>query len=56
MTGSPENPDRRLALPDQIACSGMLDCLIDTVRGYADHAVAENTRRACTRVWSAFAR
>lgn len=56
MTGSPENPDTPLALPDQIAGSGTLDRLVDTARGYADHAVSENTRIAYARDWAAFAR
>lgn len=45
-----------IALPDPVAGSGRLDRLVDTARGYADHAIAENTRRAYTRDWAAFAR
>jgi integrase len=56
MTGSAENPDTPLALPDQIAGSGALDRLVDTARGYADHAVSENTRIAYRRDWAGFAR
>lgn len=56
MTGSAGNPNRPLALPANIAGSGSLERLVDTARGYADHAVAGNTRRAYARDWAAFAR
>ncbi|MBB3713032.1 hypothetical protein FHS00_002633 [Limimaricola variabilis] len=46
----------QIALPDHVAGSGQLDRLVDTARGYADHAIAENTRRAYARDWAGFAR
>ncbi len=46
----------QIALPDHVAGSGRLDRLVDTARGYADQAVAENTRRAYARDWAGFAR
>ncbi|PHP26193.1 tyrosine-type recombinase/integrase [Limimaricola cinnabarinus] len=55
MPDTPEIPTQ-IALPDHVAGSGRLDRLVDTARGYADHAVAENTRRAYARDWTAFAR
>ena len=55
MPDTPKIP-AQIALPDHVAGSGRLDRLVDTARGYADHAVAENTRRAYARDWAAFAR
>jgi integrase len=55
MPNTPQIP-AQIALPDHVAGSGRLDRLVDTARGYADHALAENTRRAYARDWSAFAR
>ncbi|GAD55827.1 tyrosine-type recombinase/integrase [Limimaricola cinnabarinus] len=55
MPNTPGNP-AQIALPDHVVGSGRLDRLVDTARGYADHALAENTRRAYARDWSAFAR
>ncbi|PSK80556.1 site-specific recombinase XerD [Limimaricola soesokkakensis] len=55
MPHTPENP-ALIALPADVAGSGSLDRLLDTARGYADHAVAETTRRAYVRDWAAFAR
>jgi len=56
MTGSAENPDTPIALPDHVAGSGSLDRLVETARGYAQQAVSENTRIAYGRDWAAFAR
>ena len=47
MTGSAENPDTPLALPDQIAGSGTLDRLVDTAHGYAGHAVRDRPQGLC---------
>ncbi len=55
MPDTPDNP-AQIALPDHVAGSGRLDRLVDTARDYADHAIAENTRRAYARDWTAFAR
>ncbi|WP_370162786.1 tyrosine-type recombinase/integrase [Limimaricola soesokkakensis] len=55
MPDTPRIP-AQIALPTHVAGSGRLDRLVDTARGYADHAIAENTRRAYTRDWAAFAR
>ena len=55
MPDTPRIP-AQIALPDHVAGSGNLDRLVDTARGYADHAVAENTRRAYARDWAGFAR
>jgi integrase len=45
-----------IALPDHVAGSGALDRLVDTARGYARDAAAENTRRAYARDWAHFTR
>ena len=55
MPDTPEIP-AQIALPAHVAGSGRLDRLVETARGYADHAVAENTRRAYARDWTGFAR
>lgn len=55
MPDTPQIP-APIALPDHVAGSGRLDRLVDTARGYADQAIAENTRRAYTRDWTGFAR
>ena len=55
MPNTPGNP-AQIALPDHVVGSGRLDRLVDTARGYADHAIAENSRRAYARDWTAFAR
>ena len=55
MPDTPEIPVQ-IALPDHVAGSGRLDRLVDTARGYADLAVAENTRRAYASDWTGFAR
>jgi len=55
MPDMPEIP-APIALPNHVAGSSRLDRLVDTARGYAEHAVAENTCRAYARDWTAFAR
>lgn len=55
MPHTPKNP-APIAPPEHVAGSGNLDRLVNTARGYADQAVAENTRIAYTRDWAAFAR
>ena len=55
MPDTPEIPTQ-IALPHHVAGSGRLDRLVDAARGYADQAIAENTRIAYTRDWVAFAR
>ena len=44
MPDTPEIP-APISLPTHVAGSGRLDRLVGTARGYADHAVSENTRR-----------
>ncbi|WP_282026254.1 tyrosine-type recombinase/integrase [Limimaricola cinnabarinus] len=55
MPNTPNIPTQ-IALPGHVAGSGRLDRLANTARSYADHAVAENTRRAYARDWTGFAR
>ncbi len=55
MPDMPEIP-APIALPAEVAGSGSLDRLVDTARGYANHAIADNTRRAYARDWTAFGR
>ncbi len=55
MPDTPQIP-APIALPGHVAGSGRLDRLVDTARGYADHALAENTRKAYARDWAGFTR
>lgn len=48
--------DGALALPSHIAGSGTLDRLVETARDYARQAASENTLKAYTKDWAAFAR
>ena len=45
-----------IALPGDVAGSGRLDRLVETARGYASDAAAENTRRAYAGDWTHFTR
>ncbi|GFE51937.1 integrase [Roseobacter cerasinus] len=44
-----------IALPEAVAGSGALDRLLDTARGYAAQATAENTNKAYAADWAQFA-
>lgn len=48
--------DADLALPAQLAGSGAIDRLLETARDYARAAASENTLKAYSRDWAAFAR
>ncbi|WP_375263948.1 tyrosine-type recombinase/integrase [Palleronia sp.] len=45
-----------LTLPVHVAGSGALDRLVETARGYARHALSDNTLRAYARDWAQFTR
>lgn len=54
-----ESADRgrdTIALPTQVAGSGMLDRLVDTARDYARAAASDNTLKAYAKDWAQFAR
>ena len=51
------DPERdTIALPTQVAGSGMLDRLVETARDYARAAASENTLKAYAKDWAQFAR
>lgn len=47
--------ENAIAVPDSVASSGSLECLVDQARDYASQATAENTNKAYARDWAHFA-
>lgn len=47
--------DCAIAIPDAVAASGSLEQLVETARGFAEHATAENTNKAYKADWAHFA-
>ncbi len=43
-----------ISLPDSVAASGSLEHLVETARGYAEQATAENTNKAYKADWAHF--
>lgn len=53
---APEPPGAAPLLPQDLAGSGSLDRLVETARGYARQAAADNTLKAYAKDWAHFAR
>ena len=49
-------PEESLRVPDRVAGSGGLDRLVDSARGYARQATAQNTNAAYKADWTHFSR
>ncbi len=47
--------ENTISVPDSVAASGSLERLVETARGYADQATAENTKKAYLADWKHFA-
>lgn len=46
--------ENAITVPDSVAASGSLERLVETARGYAEQATAENTNKAYKKDWSHF--
>lgn len=46
--------ENSISVPDSVAASGSLERLVETARGYAEQATAENTNKAYAKDWSHF--
>lgn len=51
---SADPPEDAISLPASIAASGSLERLVETARGYAEQATAENTNKAYKADWAHF--
>lgn len=47
--------EKTISVPDSVAVSGSLERLVETARGYAEQATAENTNKAYKADWAHFA-
>ncbi|WP_108816657.1 tyrosine-type recombinase/integrase [Loktanella sp. Alg231-35] len=47
--------EKTIQIPDSVAASGSLERLVETARGYAEQATAENTNKAYAKDWAHFA-
>ena len=47
--------ENSISVPDSVAPSGSLERLVETARGYAEQATAENTNKAYMADWAHFA-
>lgn len=46
--------ENSISVPDSVAASGSLERLVETARGYAEQATAENTNKAYAKDWAHF--
>ena len=46
--------ENAISVPDSVAASGSLERLVETARGYAEQATAENTNKAYKKDWAHF--